>query len=48
MSGNIQNTSARDKLNREVQTYFKDTLWALADGDDPTKLENLVKAFTVS
>ena len=48
MSGNIQNTAARDKLNREVQTYFKDTLWALADGDDPAKLEKLVKALIVS
>lgn len=48
MSGNIQNTATRDKLTREVQAYFKDTLWALADGDDPTKLENLIKAFVVS
>lgn len=48
MSGNIQNTSARDKLTREVQAYFKDTLWALADSDDSAKLEGLVKAFVVS
>ena len=48
MSGNIQNTAARDKLTREVQGYFKDTLWTLADGDDPAKLENLIKAFVVS
>ena len=48
MSGNLQNTAARDKLIFEVHTYFKDTLCDLSEKDDSVEQENLVKAFIVS